>query len=68
MEARLEAETTEVAQLAAKQVMAELQSWIEQERPPKIQTISPPGLEQSVASYVCGGRNKIGGGVELFLT
>jgi len=32
MEARLEAETTEVAQLAAKQVMAELQPWIEQEK------------------------------------
>jgi hypothetical protein len=31
MEARLEAEIDEVAQLAAKQVMAELQPWIERE-------------------------------------
>ena len=32
MEARLQAEITEVAQLAAKQVMAELQPWIEREK------------------------------------
>jgi uncharacterized protein YPO0396 len=32
MEARLEAETAEVAQLAAKEVIAELRPWIEQEK------------------------------------
>ena len=39
MEARLQAEITEVAQLTAKQVMAELQPWIEREKAEHIKRI-----------------------------
>jgi len=39
MEARLQAEITEVAQLAAKQVVAELQPWIEREKAEHIKRI-----------------------------